>query len=282
MPNMSLVGVDRAVTPENMGILQLQIDLLNREAITHFIQTTRPDYIFHLAGLIYSSELQELYKGNVQLTVNLLEAVKALKKPLRVIIPGSAAEYGYIASVDLPLKETQLPNPVSPYGVAKVWQTTVARYYAMQGVDVQIGRVFNVIGRGMPEGLSIGSFASQLGKIRRGDLPPRLAVGNLKPKRDFVDVEDVCRGFIAMAEKGFSGEISNICSGKSISMEALLCLMIAKTNLKVEISIDPSRVKEIDIDDIYGDNTKLASTGWKVTVAIEKSIEQIMDSYLLM
>lgn len=280
LPNLSVVGVDRVMLPANMEIPYLQVDLLDREAINRVIQTTQPDYIFHLAGVIYSGDLQDLFKGNVQSTVNLLESVKALKKPLRVIIPGSAAEYGSILPTDLPLSEQQIPNPVSPYGVAKVWQTTVARYYATQGVDVQIGRVFNVIGKGMPEELSIGSFARQLGKISFGELPPQLSVGNLKPKRDFVDVEDVCRAFITMAENGRSGEISNICSGKSISIEDLLRLMLARTKLDVAIIIDPSRMKGADIDDIYGDNSKLASSGWLVTVPIEKSIEQIMDSYL--
>ena len=279
-PNMSIVGIDRVITSGNIGILQQQVDLLDREAVAHVVQTTQPDYIFHLAGVIYSSDLQELYNGNVLTTVNLLEAVKAVKKHVRAIIPGSAAEYGSIASADLPLTENHLPNPVSLYGVAKAFQTTVARFYATQGVDVQVGRVFNVIGRGMPEGLSIGSFASQLGKISRGDLPPRLEVGNLKPKRDFVAVEDICRAFICMAEKGRSGEISNICSGKSISMEDLLRVMIAKSKLNVEITVDPNRVKGADINDIYGDNSKLVSIGWKATVPIEKSIEQIMDSYL--
>lgn len=279
-PDLSIVGVDRLMTPEIPGIPHLQVDLLDKEAISHAIQTIQPDYIFHLAGVIYSGDLQELYKGNVQSTVNLLESVKALTKPLRVIISGSAAEYGSIPSTDLPLTEQQIPNPVSPYGVSKVWQTTVARYYATQGVDVQIGRVFNVIGKGMPADLSIGSFASQLGKISFGDLPPRLSVGNLKPKRDFIDVEDVCRAFIVMAGNGRCGEISNICSGKSISVEDIVYLMIAMTKLDVEITIDPGKVKGTDINDIYGNNSKLTSVGWHINVPIEKSIEQIMASYL--
>jgi len=280
MPNVSVIGVDRIMLPANMKIPYVQVDLLDKEATTQLIEATQPEYIVHLAGVIYSDNWQELYNGNVQSTVNLLEAVKTLSKPVRVIIPGSAAEYGAASATDLPLTEQQIPNPVSPYGVAKVWQTTVARYYAAQGIDVQIGRVFNVIGKGMPENLSIGSFASQLSKINTGALPPQLAVGNLKPKRDFVDVEDVCRAFISMADKGHSGEICNICSGISIAIEDLLLMMIARTKLNIRITIDSSRVKKADIHDIYGDNSRLAATGWQVTVPLEKSIEQIMDSYL--
>lgn len=275
IPNMEIIGIDR-VTLGNKEILQ--VDLLDRTEVAHIVQKNSPEFIFHMAGVVYSSDLKELYRGNVQTTVNLLDAVKAVNKPLRVIIPGSAAEYGRIAPVDLPLSEEHLPNPVTPYGVTKVWQTTVARYYATQGVDVQIGRIFNVVGKGMPEGLSIGAFAGQLKKIKTGVLPPRLTVGNLKSKRDFVDIKDVCRGFLAMAEKGRSGEIYNISSGRSVSIEDVLYMMIKQLNVDVSIVIDPARMKEAEIDDICGDSNKLTyDTDWEPNIPISVSVEQIID-----
>ena len=254
------------------------INLLEPEPTFRIIEKIRPDYIFHLAGVIYTNDWQELYLGNVKTTFNILEGVKKAGIPCRIVIPGSAAEYGRVTVANLPINENQIPNPIVPYGVAKVWQTTIARYYASVGVDVVIGRMFNVIGPGAPEGLSVGAFTSQLRKIKRGELPPKISVGNLEPKRDFIDIVDACRGLVAVAERGRKGDVYNICSGNSISMREILHMMIGCSGLKISVDIDPSRLKTDDIDDIFGDNTKIAiETEWHPTVSIESSIKEMLQ-----
>lgn len=271
---MEIAGVDRCLAPAGAALL---VDLLDPVATRRTIKEIRPNYIFHMAGLIHANSLEELYRGNVEPTVNLLQAVKESGCGSRVVIPGSAAEYGKVTVSDLPLTEERLPNPVSLYGVAKAWQTTVARYYAIQGLDVLIGRIFNVIGRGVPETLSIGAFAGQLKKIAKGDIPPQIAVGNLQPKRDFIDVSDACRGLLAVAEKGRSGEIYNICSGSSLSMGNILRMMIDYSGMDVQVEVDQARIKGGDVDDIFGSYDKLATeTGWYPAVTIGDSLARIM------
>lgn len=272
-PDGRIVGVDRKAA--SAGTLPL--DLLEKKDVADLISELRPDYIFHLAGVIYSRDWEAHYKGNVETTINILEAVKRGSLKSRVIIPGSAAEYGRISTSDLPITERQTPNPISPYGVAKVWQTTVTRYYAANGVDAMTGRIFNVIGKGMPEGLSIGAFAGQLKKIKNSELPPKLTVGNLRPRRDFIDVIDACRGLISLAVKGRQGEVYNICSGRSVSMEDVLRKMIVGSGLDIEIVSDPARQKDADIEDIFGTHEKLSGdTGWTPVVPLETSIDDIV------
>jgi GDP-4-dehydro-6-deoxy-D-mannose reductase len=196
----------------------------------------------------------------------------------RVIVPGSAAEYGRVSAPDLPLRETHLPNPVTAYGVAKVWQTTAVRHFASKGVDCVIGRIFNILGPGIPETLSIGAFATQLRRISAGELEPEILVGNLKPRRDFVDIKDVCSALLALAELGASGEIYNICSGASVSMEQILSALIQRSGVDVRVTIDERRIKRADIDDIYGSNEKIRhQTGWTPQAAIAQSIASIID-----
>lgn len=275
-PKVAIKGVDRVLysdSPETYIV-----NLLEPEPAFRIIEKIRPDYIFHMAGVIYSKDWEELYLGNVKTTLNIIEGLKKAAIPCRIIIPGSAAEYGRVAAADLPINENQSPNPIVPYGVAKVWQTTIARYYASAGVEVVIGRMFNVVGSGAPEGLSVGAFASQLGKIKRGELPPKIRVGNLEPKRDFIDIVDACRGLVAIAERGENGTIYNICSGNSISMREILHMMLECSGLKVSVCMDPSRLKTDDINDIFGDNTRiLQQTGWRPTVNIESSIKAMLQ-----
>lgn len=275
-PAIKIVGVDRKIFPANSEFFA--VNLLEPDSTFQIIDKIRPNYIFHLAGEIYTKDWGKLYRSNVETTINIMEAVKRIDNSCRVVIPGSAAEYGCISNTDLPILEKQIPNPVVPYGVAKVWQTTIAKYYTTLGVNVVIGRLFNIIGPGAPEGLSIGAFASQLGKIKRGEMPPNILVGNLKPKRDFIDITDACRGLIALATKGKNGEIYNICSGRSFSMERILQMMIDQAGLDVRIEVDLLRVKGADIEDIYGDNEKIKSdTGWSQSIQLTESIDVIVN-----
>lgn len=276
--DLRIVGLDLRDKPPPAGVEEFRrLDLLDASAVGNVLRDVRPRYIFHLAAVVYSRDWNDLYMGNVQTTLNLLEGMRTIEGEARLIMPGSAAECGKIEATDLPLSERQPPNPISPYGVAKVWQSTLATYAASTGLDVVIARMFNVIGRGAPEGLSIGAFASQLRKIRRGELPPRISVGNLRPRRDFIDGKDAGLGLAAVAEHGQRGETYNVCAGCSVSMQSVLDLMISRIGMPVEVAVDPERVKRADIDDIYGSYARLKqASGWTPRVSLEESVSQMM------
>lgn len=275
-PAAWIIGVDKVFDQGKENVIVM--DLLDQKGTALLLEQVSPDYIFHLAGKIYTSSFKALYDSNVQSTENILEYLRIRGMPCRVVIPGSAAEYGAVRADDFPINEDHLTNPVSVYGVSKVWQTTLARYYGQLGVDVVIGRMFNLMGRGMPEGLSLGSFISQLKKIKAGDLPPRLVCGNLKPKRDFVDIEDACLGLIAIAETGTCGEIYNICSGKSVSIGDILNQMIQFLKMDVTIERDEKCYRLKDIKDIYGNNHKIyQETGWLSKVSLQDSSRKILE-----
>jgi len=273
-PEARVIGIDLYTkTDEHKTYI---VDLLNKDSVFKIVREIKPDFIFHLAGIIYSNNWKELYLSNVEATVNLLEAVRENGLSVRVIVPGSAAEYGLVSSERLPLTEDNRTNPVKPYGVSKVWQTAVTQYYASLGVDVVIGRVFNVIGEGLPENSSIGSFARQISMIKQMMCPARIMVGNLSSKRDFLDIYDVCSALVSVALRGKKGEIYNISSGSSIAMEKILVLMCTESALDVEIVVDPSRMAQGDIPDIFGSNTKLVEEcAWHLKVPIDLSIKKL-------
>ena len=275
-PLSLIFGVDINNDSKNLNVFN--IDLLNRNKLIKFLSIKKPDYIFHLAGILYSSDIEKLYTHNVLVTQNLLDCVNNMELSCKVIIPGSAAEYGNFNQNSLPIKEYYLPNPISPYGISKVWQSSLAIYYSNFKVDVVVGRVFNLMGEGMPSTLSLGSFASQLKKIRDGQLPPELVCGNLNTKRDFIDIEDACLGLIAIASNGKSGEIYNICSGKSSSIISLIKLMIKQTDVIVNIKSNEDNFKLNDILDIYGSNEKIfKDTGWKPLVNINEACKKMLN-----
>ena len=82
------------------------------DALSHIIKQTSPQVVFHLAGLARGDDLAELLSVNVLGTKTLLDALRPLSEPPVVIIPGSAAEYGF--PVDLrPVDESAafVPSP---------------------------------------------------------------------------------------------------------------------------------------------------------------------------
>lgn len=275
-PGVRIRGTSRTGTRGDSRVRV--VDLLERDEIVALIEELRPDYIFHLAGVTHTQDIAELYRGNVRTTVNLLEAIRAFNHPCRVIVPGSAAEYGQVRLDDLPIREDKAPKPISAYGLAKVWQTTAAAFYASQGADIVIGRLFNIIGKGMSENFSVGAFAAQLKTIQRREAKSQIKVGNLAPKRDFLDIDDVSRALIALAEKGKPGEIYNVCSGVSISMAEVLKKLIDQIKVEVEVVVDPGKVRTVEIENSYGSHDKIKiATGWRPAISLDVSVANCMS-----
>lgn len=104
-----------------------------------------------------------------------------------------------------------------------------------------------------------------------------LEVGNLAARRDFLDVRDVVAAYIALAERGESGEIYNVCSGTPVAIQEVLRRLILLARVPVEVREDPARLRPSDVPLAYGDNAKLrAATGWTPQYALDRSLR---DAY---
>lgn len=252
-------------------------DLRNQSEAESLIRDTQPALLFHLAGLIDSRNLDELYASNVASTEHLLEAILTLAPACRVVVPGSAAEYGRVPQAELPISEDKVPAPLVPYGLAKVWQSATARYFAERGANVVVARLFNLVGEGASTKLSVGAFAEQLRKIKKGDQEPRIVVGDLTPRRDFIDAADASAAMLALAAIPAMG-IFNVCRGSSISMAEVLDIMVRESGLKVEIAVDAARLRHrAEIPDSFGNPDRLhAATGWRPQIPLKESLARML------
>lgn len=278
-PRIEIIGIVRSYSNSSESFECYVLDLTDEYLVCKMINEIKPDYIFHLAGLVFSYDLNALYHANVVSTLNLLSAIKRCKLNTRLIVAGSAAEYGSILKEHLPVTEKQCAQPQSPYGMTKLWQTLMTQYEMFDGVDVCVGRIFNVIGPHISEHLTTGQLLGQLERVRNKQQEPKLYVGNLTLKRDFLDIEDVCSALIALALKGKSREIYNICSGSSLSFNELLDVYLSAYPLNLEVVVDPKQAQNSYIQDIYGCNEKLKrDTGWIPLVNINDSIVKWSDA----
>ncbi len=100
-------------------------DLNDTASLRQAVQTISPDFVVHTAGRTPPALDEELYRANFWATIHLLGALRTIKKPLRVVLSGSAAELGPVDAANLPVDEGYRCQPDSAYGRSK-WLATNA------------------------------------------------------------------------------------------------------------------------------------------------------------
>lgn len=257
-------------------------ELSRLEVVRFILEETRPDYIFHLAAQPISS-LSRLdpwftLENNIRAQLNVLEAMVQLKLSGRVLVVGSAEEYGKIRPEDLPVDEETPLRPVTPYGVSKIAQDFLGlQYYLSYGVAAVRVRSFNHVGPRQREGFVAADFAKQIAEIEAGKRPPQVVVGDLSAGRDFSDVRDVARAYYLALTRGAPGEVYNIGSGTSHTVRELLETLIRLSGREVAIVQDPARLRPVEVPAVMADIRKFkACTGWKPLIPFEQSMRDVL------
>jgi Nucleoside-diphosphate-sugar epimerases len=234
-------------------------ELTNKKSTNALIDKIKPDQIYNLAGSL-DNDFESLFKGNVIIPRNILDAVLELKIKCRVLLIGSASEYGFIKPEDNPIKETHLLNPVSTYSLSKIFQTELMKYYySLHDMDIVMARPFNLLGKGLSNKLFIGRIYEQIELFKQGKTK-KITLGNLSAKRDYIEGPDAAKALYTIMQYGRSGEIYNVGSGKSISIKDLLEKILTENRLSMDVveSLEKTPDKKFDVPDIYADIQKLS------------------------
>jgi GDP-4-dehydro-6-deoxy-D-mannose reductase len=236
----------------------LPCDITDPAAVTALIGRTRPDRIYHLAGSA-TGEFARDQAVNADGARYLCEAVHGLALRSRIVVIGSAAEYGLIAATENPVPESRALRPATVYGLTKAIQTQIAAFYAARHeVNIVVARLFNLLAPGLAEHLFVGRAERLIAQFRRGEIA-YLEFGNLSSARDYVDGEAAVDQLFLIAEKGARGEVYHVASGRPVVMRNLLARLLS------DAGIDPGVVREAperptrmgsDVPTIYADISK--------------------------
>ncbi|HZV77339.1 MAG TPA: GDP-mannose 4,6-dehydratase [Candidatus Babeliales bacterium] len=263
---------------------ECEIDLGDADTLRHAVETYRPSVVFHLAAQTFVPDALrapiETYETNAMGTARLAEAVRSGKDGSpRLIFASTGEVYGARDARDYPLHEGLDLRPRNPYGASKAAAEAILLGECQSfGTDVVIARAFNHIGPGQKEHFVVASLAAQLARIAAGG-PPQLFVGNLEPARDFLDVRDVVRAYIALARRGERGEVYNVCSGRAVTIRDVLRELIAIARVPVEVREDPRRVRSAEIPLSVGSAKKLqARTGWAPLIPLVRSLRDVYEA----
>lgn len=255
-------------------------------SMENVIKTVQPDIIHHLAAqchvLTSFHNPQEAMDINALGTLNILEAVRKFSPDTIVQIAGSSEEYGLVHEDELPIKETNPLRPLSPYAVSKVAADMFGyQYNRSYNLRTIITRAFNHIGP-RQQVSAAAEFAQQVAMIKLKKKEPVLLMFDTKPRRDYLDVRDVCRAYFTVCNNVYVeyGDVYNICSEKAYSNYDIAQMMFKIVNMP-DIMIDsgdPTRFRPSDVPVLLGNCSKFKKiTHWLPSIEIEKTLQDMIE-----
>ena len=250
-------------------------DVRDHDSVRRALQGA--DVVFHLAALIgipYSYETPQAYvRTNVDGALNVLEAAREHGAE-RVVLTSTSEVYG--SAQYAPMDEAHPVRSQSPYAATKAAADQLAlSWHASFGVPVVIARPFNAYGPRQSDRALIPTVIAQL---LAGD---RLRLGNLHPTRDFTFVDDVVRGFAAIAAAdALVGEAVHIGSGVERSVGEIVQLIARLMGKDAQIEAQDERRRPVgsEVDRLLCDSSQLcAATGWVPEVDFESGLRRTID-----
>ncbi len=220
--------------------------------LSSILRNVEIDEVYHLAAEPYIPESYErprdFFDVNAIGTMNVLIA-SGLADVRRVMYWSTSEVYGTGSGK---MDETFPLNPQSTYAVSKMAGDRLAlTLFKEKNIPVIILRQFNVYGPRETHEYVIPEIISQLSK---GDT---LMLGNIKAKRDFLYVEDEARMVVELMEKGVPGEVYNLGSEETYSIEYIASVIADVMRREPKIKIDPRRLRPFDVEYLRSDNSKV-------------------------
>lgn len=280
--DLEIFGTDLK-TSSNGNVKIFSVDLTDGQKTQELVSQILPDLVFHLAALTSPAKSFahpfDTMENNIKAEINLLEAVKNEKLKARILIIGSADEYGLVKPEENPVSENQPLNPTSPYAVSKIAQDFLALQYALAyKMDIVRVRPFNHIGPRQSPNFVVSAFAKQIAEIEKGKKEAVLKVGNLSAARDFTDVCDMMEAYFLATTEGKPGEVYNLGSGKSFTMKEILNILLSYTTKKIKIQVDRTLLRPVDNPILVCNAAKFNRlTGWKAKIPLRETLLSVLN-----
>ena len=275
--NGGFAGMELAVTPAGW-------DIRDAAAVRELVQAVRPAAVLHLAAQSFVprsfQDPRETLDINLLGTLNLLQALSACGFGGRLLYVSSGDIYGRVPEEALPVNESRVPEPRSPYAVSKIAAEQLCLQWARtEGLQAIIARPFNHVGPDQDPRFVLPALARQVALIEAGQQPPVIEAGDIDTTRDFTDVRDIVAAYEAMFRAGTSGRIYLVASGIERKVRDLLDDMCRLAGVAPEIRQDPAKLRPAEQRRMVADASLLTQdTGWRPQVPFEITLSDILDT----
>ena len=257
-----------------------ELDLTNAAAVRDAVRLLQPRAVFHLAAFssprLSWEQPREAVMSNMQMTLNVLEAVRTEAPGASVVLVGSGQVYE--AGGSEPVTEATPLDPPSPYAVSKAASDMLGAQYA-SGHSLRVMRLrpFNHAGPGQSEEYVLSTLTRQVAEAEAsGAVDAVLHTGDTSSARDFTDVRDVVHAYVLAAEA--EPDVYNVCSGSCTTVAELIELLSVCAAVPIRHEVDPQRLRAHDARAIRGSHDRLtAATGWEPRIALEQTVRDTLD-----
>ena len=242
------------------------IDLRDTEALTGYIRSVKPDYVFHLASLVNTSKSIEFVlptlQSNLLGTINLMLSLE--KRPLQKLIVISSSE-----------APTGNEIPTSPYAASKLAVTAYASmFHSLYQLPISIARLFTCFGPFQPKNKLIPYIIDSLTK----DIEPEISTP--KKELDFIYVKDFVRGLLYTAKSDAAiGMTLDFGNGSGIPVEKMV------ESIRAILRTQPQSTPDLPASDdkinpqIADTKHTLELSGWSPRWVLDRALSETIDWY---
>jgi len=242
--------------------------------IYDLVARVKPEVCVHCAGPasvgISIEDPAGDFRGQVEVTFNLLDAIRTRAPECRVIFLSSAAIYGNPQR--LPVLETQAADPISPYGFHKqLCERLCMEFVKVYGLRAAVGRIFSAYGPGLRRQVLWDTCVKALTQ------PVLKMRGTGNESRDFVHASDVVSSIHLLAKSApCRGEAYNIGTGAETTIRELAELILGSLRRKIQIEFD-QLVPTGDPLNWRADLTQLSALGFRPEIDIRKGVADYVE-----
>jgi len=259
------------------------IDLLNSDEVRELIGEVQPDEFYNLAAIssvgLSFKQPSQTFDFNTRSVMNVLEAIRRVSPATSFYQASSSEMFGNVGKARMPIKESFLFHPVSPYGISKAsahWLTV--NYREAYKLRACCGILFNHESALRPSNFVIKKIVRTAIRIKNGE-PVTLNLGNIDVIRDWGYAPHYVQAMWLMMQQETMDDYL-ICSGQPAGLEGFVRQVFENLNLdyKDHMVLDPSLLRSLDLEIIYGDNAKAKlELGWQYTFTLQNLIEQLIQ-----
>jgi len=257
-------------------------------ATLKLIDKIRPDAVFHFASESFISPSWDhphhYMNVNYNGTLNLLEAIRASGKlSTRILIPGSAEEYGEVKEEDLPIQSNTPMNAVNPYAVTKVAQDLIGHvYFKSYGIQVIRTRAFNHEGPRRENVFGIPWYAYQIARIEAGKQEKHMEVGYLEDRRNFTHVSDIVEAYwyaMELCEPGKPYLVGSQSEDKVYTFREALEMLIAMSSVQgITYATVEKFTRPTNVPFLIADTSEFREvTGWHPQISFQTILTETLN-----
>jgi GDP-4-dehydro-6-deoxy-D-mannose reductase len=252
------------------GIRTEYCELTSKNDVNQIISKVKPDFLLHLAGINHVGDSWKdpisTVETNLLSTLYLIDATRKLNPTCKIVIVGSA----------LQTSPSEISNLTHPYSLSKTLQVLISQAWVkLYNLNIVIAKPSNIIGPGSSNGVN-SIFANNIAQMEMNMLEKVLVVNNLNAKRDFIDVRDVISAYETLFKKGIAGEVYEISSGKSHSIEDLIQIYKNLTDIDFKVQ---SLSDDADTLFVAEKPIKLLNLGWNPSFSIHSSLIDTLNYF---